>query len=98
MSTLLLVIGLIFTVVGGLWLLGVIFQESVLWGLVSLFIPIVGLVFALMHWEDAKRPFLTQLTGVALIVLGAMLAPPTPGTAVSEAGIPTPPAVEAPGQ
>jgi hypothetical protein len=43
--------------------------------LACLFIPFAALVFVVAHWEDAKRPFLTQLAACVLIILGMVLAP-----------------------
>jgi uncharacterized membrane protein len=63
--------GYILAVVGGLWLLVVIFQTSVLWGILSLVVPFVSLFFVITNWDETKRPFLIQLAGVILILLGA---------------------------
>jgi len=49
------------------------FQTSVLWGLGSLFIGIIGLIFVAMHWEETKKPFLRSLLAFPLIVLGGIL-------------------------
>jgi hypothetical protein len=73
LGMLLLVVGLAVAAVGGIWLIVVAFQESVLWGLGSLFIPLVGLAFVISHWDAAKRPFLINLGGALLIVLGTVL-------------------------
>lgn len=70
MSVLLLV-GYIAAVLGGLWLLVLIFQNSVVWGICSLVIPFVSLIFVFTNWDDAKKPFLMQVVGLVLIFLGA---------------------------
>ena len=54
-----------------IWLLIVAFQRSVLWGLAVFFIPFAALVFAVMYWQDAKKPFLIML--VASIAMGISL-------------------------
>jgi len=53
-----------------IWLVIVGFQRSVLWGiLVFLFSPLAALVFAIMHWLDAKKPFLLYIVStIAMIV------------------------------
>jgi hypothetical protein len=84
LGMLLLVVGLIIAAVGGIWLLVVAFQESILWGLGSLFIPLVGLVFVIMHWEVAKKPFLINIGGAVLIGLGTIMG----GTGAEGAGSP----------
>jgi uncharacterized membrane protein len=64
------IIGLLVAAVGGIWLAVVAFQESILWGLGCLLVPIVGLVFVLTHWDTAKIPFLVQVAGIILYVVG----------------------------
>lgn len=51
------------------------FKESILWGLASLFIPLVALVFVFMHWADNKKPFLIYIAGAVLLGIGAALSP-----------------------
>lgn len=70
MSALLLT-GYIILVLGGLWMLFVIFQTSVVWGILSILVPFVSLLFVIMHWDDTKRPFLVQVVGLVLIYFGA---------------------------
>ena len=67
----LLLIGYIILVLGGLWMLFVIFQTSVVWGILSILVPFVSLLFVIMHWDDTKRPFLVQVVGLVLIYFGA---------------------------
>lgn len=76
----LLVIGALAMVIGGLWLLAVAFRESLLWGLGSLFVPFVQLVYVVRHWEDARVPFLTNLAGCALAIAAGVGAFKTPST------------------
>jgi hypothetical protein len=71
------VLGLLAGIVGGLWLVAVAFQESVPWGLGCLFVPLVGVVFAIMHWEDAAKPFVLALGGGVAMGLGSALGGPT---------------------
>lgn len=64
------IIGAALCVIGGLWLLILAFQTSILWGLGSLIVPFVSLIFAITHWDEAKTPFLTAVVGVILIFVG----------------------------
>jgi len=66
-SSALFYIGVILAVIGYLWLAWTALQESVLWGLGSLVIPLVALVFAVLYWDEAKAPFLTWIAGDILI-------------------------------
>jgi len=68
----LVIIGMALCVIGGLWLLVLAFQTSVLWGLAYLFIPFASLIFAITHWEEARGAFLTSLAGVAMIVVARL--------------------------
>jgi hypothetical protein len=75
MGMILVIVGTVIYLIGGIWLIVKAFQESILWGLGSLFIPLVGLVFAIMHWAECKKPFLYALAGFVLIILGTVMMP-----------------------
>ena len=62
--------------IGGIWLLVVTFKKSILWGIGSLLLPIVGLVFVILNWDLTKKPFLVYLAGIVLLVIGLMNLPP----------------------
>lgn len=70
---LLLFLGLGIGVVFGIILLIKAFQTSVLWGLAYLFIPFAALVYVFTHWEQSKKPFLSSLIGIPLVVLGVVI-------------------------
>jgi hypothetical protein len=75
MSTLGMILNLIGGLIGlagGIWLIVVAFKESILWGILC-FIPCVNIIFALTHWEKAKKPFLVLLVGAALASVGSYL-------------------------
>jgi hypothetical protein len=59
--------------VGTIWFLVEAFRESLLTGLAVLLLPIVWIVFLVLCWDRAKRPFLTLLGGIALILLGVLV-------------------------
>jgi len=67
--------GLIVGLVYGIILLVKAFQVSIWWGLGYLLVPFVALVFVIMHWDVAKKPFLMSLLSIPLILLGVVLAP-----------------------
>jgi len=52
-----------------LWLIIEGFKKHVLWGLGIFFIPLVSIIFAIMHWQAAKKPFLINLFASVLIVV-----------------------------
>lgn len=68
-----MIVGDLIALVGGIWILVLAFKQSVLWGLGSLFVPFVALVFVIKYWAVAKKPFLINLAGVVLIVIGVVL-------------------------
>lgn len=72
----LLIIGMLAAFVGGIWLLVVIFKESVLWGVLSLIFGPVSLVFVVMHWDISKKPFLIQIAGIVIAIIGAVIMGP----------------------
>ena len=67
----LLIIGMIISFIGGIWLLVVAFQTGVWWGLGSLLLPLISLIFVILHWQVAKKPFLISLAGTILVVIAA---------------------------
>ena len=67
-------IGFIIMLIFGIQILIVAFKKSLLWGLGSLFIPFVGLVFVFMHWAETKSPFFRFLIGFAVSVVGGVIS------------------------
>ena len=50
MTMLLLFLGLLLVVIGALMLLVAAFRVSIWWGLASLMIPFVQIIFVFIHW------------------------------------------------
>lgn len=69
----LLVIGAIIALVFGIQLIIAAFRTSILWGLGYLFVPFVALIFIIVHWDVAKRPFLLSLIAIPFYLGGFML-------------------------
>jgi hypothetical protein len=46
------------------------FKTSIGWGLASLLLPFVILVFVAKHWEATKTPFLRNLIAFAVVLVG----------------------------
>ena len=71
--------GLLLLLVGFVLFLVAAFRESILWGLGIIFLPLVWLVFLVLEWPAAKRPFFLQLYGAILVLIGVFaLAAPIP--------------------
>jgi FtsH-binding integral membrane protein len=75
LSTILLGLGLLISLVGGIWFLVKAFQQHIGWGLCCMFVPFASLVYLIKYWNDAKKPFLISLVGTVLAVGGSLLAP-----------------------
>jgi hypothetical protein len=61
--------GLIVCGLSILWLLFIAYEESVLWGLACLCLPLVMLIFVALHWRKARWPFVCYLGGFAVVFL-----------------------------
>ena len=80
LGTLVLLAGALFTVIGGIWFVVNAFRESLLWGIGVLVFPFASLLFLILEWQSAKRPFGLQIFGVVLILFAALvLAVDVPG-------------------
>lgn len=65
-------IGLLILIIGGIGTLIAAFKTSLLWGFGCLFFSPLSLVFLILHWDVAKRPFFLQLAGLALMFVGSL--------------------------
>lgn len=81
LGSIFMIIGMLIAAFTSIWFLVVAFKTSVLWGLGCLFVPFVSLIFLIMHWDDAKRPFLWSLLAIIPIVAGVMLVGPQAASA-----------------
>jgi len=54
--------------IGHVWMIIAAFRVSLLWGLLVLFVPVMPLMFLLVHWEDARRPLYCGLLGIVALV------------------------------
>ena len=64
-------LGFVLSVVGGLWIVVNSLKNSgALWGVGSLLIPLVGLVYALLNFAENKLPLLLYAAGVVLCIVG----------------------------
>ena len=70
----LFIAGLILSTVASIWLLVVACREGWTHGLLMLFFGwIYAVIFSIMHWEEAKKPFITALVGGALFITPVIL-------------------------
>ncbi|AEF90244.1 hypothetical protein DelCs14_3244 [Delftia sp. Cs1-4] len=62
-------IGFAIALIGYIGVLRAAFKTDAFWGLGSLFIAPITILFFLKHWSAAKNPFLLQLSGIAVIAV-----------------------------
>lgn len=62
--------GLLTMLVGAVLFIISAFREGILWGLAVMFLPIVPLIFLIVHWHRAKGAFFIQLYGFLAVLLG----------------------------
>jgi hypothetical protein len=63
----LLIIGAALAFIGHLWIAMEAWQKGILWGLGCLFVPLVALIYVVLHWKAVKIPFLLQVAGMIAI-------------------------------
>jgi len=73
LGMLLMGVGVIISLVFSVIILIKAFQKSLLWGLGSLLVPFVVLVFVFMNWAETQKPFLYCVGGWVLTIVGAVL-------------------------
>jgi hypothetical protein len=61
---------------GALWFFFAAFSEGLLWGLGCLVFPWVALLFLILHWKKAGKPFCVYFVGIASLVAWAILTMP----------------------
>ena len=64
------ILGAVLIFAGFIWFLIEAFKESIIWGLLCFFFPIISIVFFFMHLDKAWKPVALQFVGVALMMVG----------------------------
>ena len=63
-------IGVLLLILTHIWLLFRIFEQSVGWGLASLFLPVAGYIAVGKFWEKTKRSFVGQIVCLGIVFVG----------------------------
>lgn len=71
---LLIAVGAIIMIVGAVMFLIEAFKEHILWGIGCLLFSPVQLVFLIMHWNVAKKPFFIELAGLPFFIIGMLIS------------------------
>lgn len=69
----LVIIAMIIAFIYSIKLIIIAFQESILWGLLYLFLPFANLYFIITRWGECRDPFLKSLLAIPFIIVGAIL-------------------------
>ncbi|WLP93570.1 hypothetical protein [Psychrobacter sp. M13] len=72
-----LFIGMIIAFIYSVKLIIIAFSESVLWGLLYLFLPFANLYFIITRWAQCKDPVIKALLCIPFIIIGVLLMPLT---------------------
>ena len=65
-------LGIVLSLVGSLWIVVNAFRNSgVLWGLGSLLVPFVALIYAVLNFAENKIPLVLCVAGIVLAIAGA---------------------------
>lgn len=59
----------IFTLVSFIWTIVIAFKQDVIWGLGCLFIPLIIIVFGIVHWDKAKKPFMIYIISSIILTV-----------------------------
>lgn len=70
----LIAVGGLAALITGILILVAAFKESVLWGLGSLLVPFVILIFVVTHWSETGKLFLYNLGASAVLLVGSVIA------------------------
>lgn len=63
-------LGIALCLIGGLWIVVNAFRKSIWWGLGSLLIPFVAVIFAIMNFAQNKIPLIIYIVGIVLLIVG----------------------------
>jgi hypothetical protein len=72
-----MLVGVSFYILSGICGLVRIFEQSVWWGLGTIFVPFVGLIALILFWEKTRRSFLGQMICMGIMLAGYFILPAT---------------------
>jgi hypothetical protein len=64
-------VGVVIYAIGMLMTAVVAFRRHALWGLACLFVPLAAVIFALLHWSEARNGFFVMIGG---LLFGSVIA------------------------
>lgn len=73
MAGILILAGFGLTFIGAIMIAIAAFKESVLWGIGCLVVPLVALIFVIMHFKESKGGLMAYAAGIAAMLAGAVI-------------------------
>jgi hypothetical protein len=73
LGTIILFVGVLIQLVSWVLILIMAFNDEFLWGLLSLVIPPVAIIYVIVHMEETKYILLTFLCGASLSIIGKFI-------------------------
>ena len=73
LGTVLIVIGVVISAVAYIMIVIEAFKTTIWWGLGTLFIQIVGIVYVIMYWEQTKKYVIWILYSFLFYIVGGIL-------------------------
>ncbi len=68
----LIAIGITLALIGDIMIIIQAFKTSLLWGLGTLFLPIVGIIFIIMYWDETKKYVMWILLSLLFFIIGGI--------------------------
>ena len=69
-----IIVGITLALVGDVMIIMQAFKISLLWGLGTLFLPIIGLIFIIMYWDKTKKYVMWVLLSLPFLIIGGSIA------------------------
>jgi hypothetical protein len=63
-------IGWIVAVIGWIWLVVMGFRHNIAWGILNLLIPVVAIIFGIVHFAEARTPLIIMIVGALVAGIG----------------------------
>ena len=69
-----IVVGIVLSIAAYVMIVIEAFKTTIWWGIGTLLIQIVGLVFVIMYWDQTKKYVMWIILSILLVVIGSMMS------------------------
>jgi hypothetical protein len=73
-GTVFIVVGIVLSIAAYVMIVIEAFKTTIWWGIGTLLIQIVGLVFVIMYWDQTKKYVMWIILSILLVVIGSMMS------------------------